>query len=122
MVGSTVATVSLVDEGEELRGSEAASRANLLPWVKGDPRAVAAARKGAEARRRNAEARKLAAAEPAAVLERMAVSFDRDQLGPLAAAAAVHMIGEVGSGRQRVRDPAAGVRVLVDVARLEAGE
>jgi hypothetical protein len=32
------------------------------------------------------------------------------------------MIGRVSSGDQRVPDPAAWVRVLVDVARLEAGE
>lgn len=104
------------------RGSDPASRRNLTPWTKGDPRAIEAARKGGEARRRNAEARRLAGAEPIAVLDRIASTFDRDQLGPLAAAAAVHCIGEVVAGRQKVRDPAAWVRVLVDVARLEAGQ
>ena len=60
--------------------------------------------------------------EPLRVLELVGNTFDRAQLGPLAAAAAMWTIGEVVAGRQRVRDPAAWVRVLVDVARLEAGE
>ena len=110
------------DGDEELRGSDAASRSNLLPWKKGDPRAIAAARKGGQARARNAAARKVAALEPAAALERVAGRFSREDLGPMAVAVAMWTMGEVVAGRQRVRDPAAWVRVLVDVARLEAGE
>jgi hypothetical protein len=109
--------------GAELeRGSSASSRANLRPWTKGDPRAIAAARAGGKARAARAAQRRLAAMEPAAALEQVVDRFSRDQLGPMAAAAAMWCIGEVVSGRQKVRDPAAWVRVLVDVARLEAGE
>jgi hypothetical protein len=112
----------LDQDDDQERGSSAASRANLRSWTPGDPRAVEASRLGVEGRRRRAEARRLADAEPIAHLEAIASTVNRDQLGPMAAAAAVHMIGEVVSGRQKVRDPAAWVRVLVDVARLEAGE
>lgn len=111
-----------VVDGFEERGSDPASRANLRPFVAGDPRAVAAARKGAETRRARSEARRLQSSEPLAVLEHVRSTFKREDLGPIAAAAAVWTIGEVVAGRQRVRDPAAWVRVLVDVARLEAGE
>jgi hypothetical protein len=110
------------DQGDELRGGAAASRAALQPFRKGDPRASEMGKRGAETRRRRTEAERLRRLEPLQVLELVGDSFKREALGPLCAAAAVHMIGEVVSGRQRVRDPAAWVRVLVDVARLEAGE
>ena len=111
-----------VKDDDDDRGADPASHANLLPWRKGDPRAIAAARKGGQARARNAAARRAAALEPAAALEQVADRFNRDQLGPMAAAVAMWTMGEVVAGRQKVRDPAAWVRVLVDVARLEAGE
>ena len=104
------------------RGSDPASKAELRPWRKGDPRAREAALKGAEARRRNAAERRARATEPVARLELIASTFDRAELGPMAAAVAMWTMGEVVAGRQKVRDPAAWVRVLVDVARLEAGE
>ena len=108
-----------MDDG---RGSAETSRAQLTPWRKGDPRARAAALKGAEARRKNAEARRVAAAEPLARMEAIASTHDRAQLGPMAVAVAMWTMSEVVAGRQRVPDPAAWVRALVDVARLEAGE
>jgi hypothetical protein len=110
------------DDGEELRGSDPASRANLRPWVKGDPRAIAAGQKGGAARAARAAARRAAEQEPARALEQLAGSFSREDLGPMAAMVAMWTMGEVVAGRQKVRDPAAWVRVLVDVARLEAGE
>jgi hypothetical protein len=108
------------DTGE--RGSDPSSRANLRPWRKGDPRTVDAARKGGQTRAANAAARRAAALGPVAALEAVADRFSRDQLGTMAAAVAMWTMGEVVAGRQKVRDPAAWVRVLVDVARLEAGE
>jgi hypothetical protein len=110
------------DQAEELRGSAPASRAQLRPFRKGDPRTVEAARKGAETRRRNGEADRLRRLDSIKVLELLGSSVERARLGPLCAAAAMWTIGEVVAGRQKVRDPAAWVRVLVDVARLEAGE
>lgn len=104
------------------RGMSPASRAGLQPFEPGDPRAVAAGKRSAEVRRARGQAERLRKLEPLQVLELVGDSFRRDQLGPLAAAAAMWTIGEVVAGRQKVRDPAAWVRVLVDVARLEAGE
>jgi hypothetical protein len=94
----------------------------LRPFVKGDGRAVAAGRKGAETRRAKRAAERAASEQVAGELRRLVGSFDREALGPLAAAAAADMIGRVARGEQAVRDPADWVRVLVDVARLEAGE
>ena len=104
------------------RGMDPASHPQLRPFTKGDPRAAEAARKGAATRRARNEARRLQTTEPLKVLELVGSTFDRAQLGPLAAWAAMWTIGEVVAGRQKVRDPAQWVRVLVDVARLEAGE
>jgi hypothetical protein len=51
-------------------------------------------------------------------------TLQRDQLGPIAAAAAVHLIGRLLAGEIKLRgaDFAPTVRALVDIARLEAGE
>lgn len=94
----------------------------LRPFRKGDGRAVEAGRRGGEAAgaRRRAER-----ADAVAVLESvrtLATRSDRELLGPACVGAALEMIGRVSSGEQRVPDPAAWLRALVDVARLEAGE
>jgi hypothetical protein len=98
---------------------------NLQPFKKGDPRAIEAGRKGGQARRVRAE---LARAETRKVAEHvatLATTFDRENLGPAAAAVAMELIGRVSRGEIPVRhagDAAELVKVLVDVARLEAGE
>lgn len=95
---------------------------NLRPFIRGDPRAVEMGRRGAETRKRRAAIQR---ADGVAVLQQvrtLAATARREDLGPAAVAAALDMIGRVTRGEQTVRDPDAWVRVLVDVARLEAGE
>ena len=108
--------------GRDQDDGDDGGRRNLTPWRKGDPRAAEAGRKGAETKRLRAEARRRENLAADVALRELANTWSRDQLGPAAVAAALHMMGEVVAGRQRVRDPASWVRVLVDVARLEAGE
>lgn len=55
-------------------------------------------------------------------LAALVVVHERGQLGNVAAAAAMDMIGRVARGEVKPRDPAEWVRVLVDVARLEGGQ
>jgi len=98
------------------------STANLTPFRKGDPRASEAGRRGAATRQAQRAAQRGELHEVAAELRRLANTFHRDELGPMAAAAAIDAIGRVQRGEWKVRDPADWVRVLVDVARLEAGE
>lgn len=95
---------------------------NLRPFTRGDPRAAEMGRRGAETRKRRSAIQR---ADGVAVLEQvrtLAATARREDLGPAAVAAALDMIGRVTRGEQAVRDPDAWVRVLVDVARLEAGE
>jgi hypothetical protein len=58
----------------------------------------------------------------AAHSRRMAQTYNREELGPIAVAAALDAIGRVQRGEWKVRDPADWVRVLVDVARMEEGQ
>jgi hypothetical protein len=109
--------------------SEHPGAGNLRTFTKGDPRARAAAQRSAEVRRAKREAGALAqraeAATTAAQLARLVEAHNRDNLGPVAAAAAIDLIGRVSAGEVPVRhagDAAELVRVLVDVARLEAGQ
>jgi hypothetical protein len=57
----------------------------------------------------------------AGYIARLIATHRREDLGPAAAAAALSMIARVESGETKVRDPAAWVQVMVDVARLEMG-
>lgn len=84
--------------------------------------AVEMGRRSGQARRDRAEAERMRRAEPVAQLAAVRDRFERSALGPMAAAAAMWTIAEVVAGRMKVRDPAAWVRVLVDVARLEEGQ
>jgi hypothetical protein len=84
-----------------------------------------AGKRSAEARR----ARKLLAARDAATLaqqlDNVRSAFTRNELGPNAAAVAGQLMSRVLTGDIPVRngdEAAALLRVLVDVARLEAGE
>jgi hypothetical protein len=95
---------------------------HLTPFVKGDGRAVEAGRRGAAVRAAKRATERATAATVAAELRTLATTFTREELGPIAAAAAVDIIGRVQRGEVSVRDPADWLRALVDVARLEAGE
>jgi hypothetical protein len=114
-----------LDDGQAVkleRPARTGAARHLVPFVKGDERARAAGRKGGQARAARAAAQR---AEPVAVLDAvrsLARQAERADLGPAAVGAALDMIGRVVSGDQRVPDPAAWLRALVDVARLEAGE
>jgi hypothetical protein len=99
--------------------------ANLQPFKKGDPRAIEAGRKGGQARRVRAELVRAETQKVAQHVATLATTFDREHLGPAAAAVAMELIGRVSRGEIPVRhagDAAELVKVLVDVARLEAGE
>ena len=127
----TMAADATYDDGDDVgkdedgRGKSAGSTANLRPFRKGDPAASIAGRKGAETRRAK---RAITRAETVAVakhLQLLALSYERDQLGDSAAALAMEMIGRVSRGEIPVRngsEAAELVRVLVDVARIEAGQ
>jgi hypothetical protein len=98
---------------------------NLQPFKKGDPRAIEAGRKGGQARRVRAELVRAETQKVAQHVATLAATFDREDLGPAAAAVAMELIGRVSRGEIPVRhagDAAELVKVLVDVARLEAGE
>lgn len=114
-------------QGDELGDGQAGElvRVNggtLRPFRKGDGRAAAAGRKGGQTTQRKRAAEHAPGLMVLGDLRTLVAGFDRGELGPIAAAAAADMIGRVHRGEQVVRDPAEWVRVLVDVARLEAGE
>jgi hypothetical protein len=99
--------------------------ANLQPFQKGDPRASEAGRRGAAAKRAKREIERASSQETSAHIATLVTTYTREDLGPAAAAAAVELIGRVSRGEIPVRhagDAAELVKVLVDVARLEAGE
>jgi hypothetical protein len=61
----------------------------------------------------------------AAHLRRIIDAYPREQLGPAAAATASDIIARVGRGEIKIRhaaDAAELLKVLTDIARLEAGE
>ena len=104
--------------GEAVRGKNGGT---LRPFRPGDPRASVAGRKGVEARRAKRVAAQLGTLRPWRCSPRLVPRSNVRTWASLAATAAIHLMGEVVAGRQRVRDPAAWVRVLVDIARLEEG-
>ena len=99
--------------------------AGLTPFVKGDGRAAAAARKGNanRAARRGLDRRTVG--DAAAVGRHVAATWSRRDVGPLAVGVACDLLARVAAGEVRARhvgDVAELLRVCVDVARLEAGE
>lgn len=97
----------------------------LIPFRKGDGRAAAAGAKGAEVRRARRDAAASSARAVAAVLGEVRDTFDRETLGPDAAAAAGWVVAQVVAGKVPMRnadEAATLLRALVDVARLEAGQ
>lgn len=96
----------------------------LLPFSKGDPRAVEAGRKGGQAASLRRAASSTAASDAAAVLDGLRGSLKREQLGGDAALVAGLLLARIASGSIRLRgaDVAAVLRVCVDIARLEEGQ
>lgn len=98
---------------------------NLTPFAKGDGRASEAGRKGAETRRAKAQARHVDNVTMVNTLRTLATAIERDELGTLTLGVAVYVLGRVATGQVPIRhasDAAELVRVLVDIARLEAGQ
>jgi hypothetical protein len=102
-----------------------ANPANLKPFTKGDPRASEAGRRGAQAREAKRHAQRADNLAIAQRLRTLTAVHQRDDLGPQAAAVAADILGRISAGEipcRHVGDAAELLRVLVDVARLEAGE
>jgi hypothetical protein len=98
---------------------------HLKPFRKGDPRASQAGKRGAATRAARAAAQRATIDTLATHVRTLTHTYDRAELGPAAAAAAVDAIARVSSGEVPFRhagDAAEWVRVMVDVARLEAGQ
>lgn len=118
--------------GPELERSSSAAASNttgrpvpvgLRPFTSASGRE--AGRRSAEARRQRAGAERAARATASTLVEdvrTLASIAGRVDLGSAASAAAVTLIGRVERGEVPVKDPAAWLRALVDVARLERGE
>ena len=104
--------------------SGAGNTANLRPFVKGDPRAVEAGKRSVEARRARATIATDGTSALRRELDTVTATFERGELGAQAAAVAGLLLAKVAAGVITVKGPdvAALLRVLVDVARLEAGE
>jgi hypothetical protein len=111
-------------ESGEARVIRPAHGGQLKPFTRGDPVAAAGRAKGAAAQR---EARLLRASKVRDVRELLSDLVDglpRRQLGPTAAAVAQEVMARVAIGEIKIRhggDAADLIRVLVDVARVEAG-
>ena len=106
-------------------GAHTGRKAGLRPFVKGDPRTVEAARKGAAANAVKRASRAASGREVALALATVTDSARREDLGPNAAGVASWLMGRIVQGAIPIRngDEAASLlRALVDVARLEAGE
>lgn len=111
--GQAVEVVGVID-------SAGVHRPGLVPFDSST--AKVAAQRSADVRRSRRAVARAQSEAVAAELRRLVGSHVREDLGPVAAAAALDMIGRVSRGEVQVRDPADWVRVLVDIARLEAGE
>lgn len=97
-------------------------RANLRPFHQGDPRAIAAGRKGAMTRQARRAIARGQARDVSETVATLVATHERGILGPVAAAAAIDAIGRVARGEVTPRDWTEWVRVMVDVARLEEGQ
>jgi len=88
-------------------------------------RARLAGLRSAEVRRARKVAGRLASEEVARDVRALAETYQRQELGPIAIAAAIDLIGRCARGEIPVRNGAEAadlVRALVDIGRLEAGE
>ena len=96
----------------------------LVPFVKGDERARELGRLGGQKRAAQAAIKAGDSEALRSVLDSAASTFKRGDLGPYCIAVAGTILGRIQTGAIKVpgSDAAALLRVLVDIARLEAGE
>src|SRR4051812_26149005 len=96
----------------------------LHPVTAGSERARALARRSRQVQAAKKLAQHANVETLTAHLRQIVADYPRDQLGPIAAAAAMDAIARVSRGEIRLRsaDVANWVRTLVDVARLESGQ
>ena len=95
----------------------------LRPFTAGDPRAAAGRAKGLATLREQRALKSARVGDVKSLLSDLVAACPRDHLGPVAAAVAQDLIARVVTGEIIVRhagDAADLLRVLVDVARLEA--
>jgi hypothetical protein len=112
-------------QGDVVDTAQTGRKRGLKPFAKGDPRAVAAGKKGAEALRARREASSSSGRQVVKVLDTLRDTARREDLGPNAAGVASWLLGRIVQGAIPVRnggEAADLLRALVDVARLEAGE
>jgi hypothetical protein len=121
-------TTSLTSANDNGEGRDERSHdlrySGLTPFRKGDDRASIMGRRGAAAKRTRRTAQHANTRAIIKELNTLRTSYNRADLGDIAAAAALDAIGRVVRGEVRLRgaDMAPWVRALVDIARLEAGE
>ena len=104
-------------------GPRAGANGQLRPFTSETARE--AAQRSVQARRDKAALKKRENDSLAAHLRTLRASFERDDLGPSAAAMAQHLMSQVITGLIPVRNGAEAAELIrcgVDIARLEAGQ
>lgn len=95
-------------------------------FVPGDPRAIAAGKKSAEARAKKKQEREAREAEREELIDRfLAVDCSGETLGDAARSAAALIIQEILGGRVRITDGRQAAALLAkchEIARLESGQ
>src|SRR5262249_9586531 len=94
----------------------------LHPFEKGDERARVAALRSVEVRRAKRAILRAETEEAATYIGRLGATYQGEDLGPAARAAALSVIARVERGEMHPRDPAEWIRALADIARLEEGQ
>jgi hypothetical protein len=97
----------------------------LHPVTAGSARARALNARSRDAQEAKRATMRAGVDDAARHLQRVIAAHDRQQLGPAAAATASDIIARVGRGEIKIRhaaDAAELLKVLTDIARLEAGE
>lgn len=95
----------------------------LVPFTSDTARA--AGLRSADARRARKLAGRANAEQVASDVRTLAATYERGELGPIAIAAAVDLIGRVARGDVPIRNGSEAadlIRALVDIGRLEGGE
>ena len=105
-----------------------AQQPGLQPFTKGDERARAAGRKSAQVRAAKRAAQQAAQAANEQELQHTITThlntFQREQLGPAALAAASVIIGRILRNEIEISEKSAAdlIRTLTDIGRMEAGQ
>ena len=123
-MGAT-AIAEQTDEEPKSNVPESGRGSGLTPFKKGDPRAVAAGKKSAEARRQRAAVERAAKRKSIASLTALVDTYAGTELPPTAAAFVLHIMQMVVTGEIEVRNGAEAA-ALIDKAhtvyRLETGQ